>query len=96
MEDCPISQTTSIKDFEKRVDLWKQPYSCPECILSPEILSINKSAGTVKIKYENHKEIEISISKSLSELTKIIIIMPNAWHAKKTIILIRIKSSNIV
>ena len=53
-----------------KLELWEQPYSCPQCLLSPELLSINKIIGTLKIKCINHKEQEIPISKSLLELTK--------------------------
>lgn len=52
------------------VELWKQPYSCPKCVLSPELLSINKISGMLKIKCINHDEQNIPISKSISELTK--------------------------
>lgn len=54
----------------KEVELWKQPYACPKCALSPELLSINKKSGMLKIKCINHEEQNIPISKSISELTK--------------------------
>jgi len=52
------------------LELWKQPYSCPKCVLSPELLSINKISGMMKVKCINHDEQNIPISKSISELTK--------------------------
>ena len=67
MEVAPNISTGNIK---KKVELWEQPYSCPQCILSPELLSINKFIGTIKIKCINHNEQEIPIEKSISELTK--------------------------
>ena len=67
MDEYPIA---SSGNNDKKLDLWKQPYSCPQCILSPELLSINKASGTIKIKCKNHNEQEIPIAKSITELTK--------------------------
>ena len=54
----------------QKLALWQQPYSCPQCILSPKLLSINKINGTIKINCPEHKEQEIPIIKSIQELTK--------------------------
>ena len=93
MDEYPIA---SSGNNDKKLDLWKQPYSCPQCILSPELLSINKASGTIKIKCKNHNEQEIPNAKSITELTK-----KNNYNAKcmlckeKKIIIFRMKNLNI-
>ena len=64
----------------QKLELWQQPYSCPQCILSPELLNINKINGTIKINCPEHKEQEIPIIKSIQELTK-----SNIYNIKCTI-----------
>ena len=69
MED--INKNILVKSAPiQKIELLNQPYTCPKCPLSPQLLSVNKISGKIKINCLNHGEQEIHISKAIQELTK--------------------------